>query len=84
MAVPPSAPPPVVGDLYAPSLKACRSPTNRLSAMTALSSIDPAHLLHGQLARANPDLPRQMLATFINTLTSAEADAVFGGMKITR
>src|SRR3954467_8020056 len=46
--------------------------------MTAPSSIDPAHFLHEQLAQASPDLLRQMLRTFINTLMSAEADAVCG------
>src|SRR4051812_33953527 len=46
--------------------------------MTAPSSIDPAHFLHEQLAQASPDLLRQMLMTFINTLMSAEADAVCG------
>src|SRR3712207_1961819 len=46
--------------------------------MTASSSIDPAHFLHEQLAQASPDLLRQMLTTFINTLMSAEADAVCG------
>ena len=46
--------------------------------MTAPSSIDPAHFLHEQLAQASPDLLRQMLTTFINTLMSAEADSVCG------
>ncbi len=46
--------------------------------MTAPSSIDPANFLHEQLAQASPDLMRQMLTTFINTLMSAEADAVCG------
>ena len=46
--------------------------------MTATSSIDPAHFLAEQLAQASPDLLRQMLTTFINTLMSAEADAVCG------
>ena len=46
--------------------------------MTAPSSIDPAHFLHEQLVQASPDLLRQMLTTFINTLMSAEADAVCG------
>src|SRR3954466_1744328 len=46
--------------------------------MTAPSSIDPAHFLHEQMAPASPDLLRQMLTTFINTLMSAEADAVCG------
>jgi putative transposase len=46
--------------------------------MTAPSSIDPARFLHEQLAQASPDLLRQMLTTFIDTLMSAEADAVCG------
>jgi putative transposase len=46
--------------------------------MTAPSSIDPARFLHEQLAQASPDLLREMLTTFINTLMSAEADAVCG------
>jgi transposase-like protein len=46
--------------------------------MTAPSSIDPARLLHEHLASASPDLLRSMPTTFINTLISAEADAVCG------
>ena len=46
--------------------------------MTAPSSIDPTQFLHEQLSQASPDLLRQMLTTFINTLMSAEADAVCG------
>jgi transposase-like protein len=46
--------------------------------MTAPSSIDPARFLSEQLDQASPDLLRQMLGTFINTLMSAEADAVCG------
>src|SRR3954449_10845009 len=46
--------------------------------MTVTPSIDPARLLEEQLAQASPDLLRQMLTTFINTLMSAEADAVCG------
>ncbi|GJF06453.1 hypothetical protein PSD17_54000 [Pseudonocardia sp. D17] len=46
--------------------------------MTAPSSIDPTHFLHEQLSQASPDLLRQMLTTFINTLMSADADAVCG------
>ena len=46
--------------------------------MIAPSSIDPARFLHEQLSQASPDLLRQMLTTFINTLMSAEADAVCG------
>jgi putative transposase len=47
-------------------------------AMTAPSSIDPVRFLDEQLAQASPDLLRQLLTTFINTLMSAEADAVCG------
>jgi putative transposase len=46
--------------------------------MTAPSSIDPARFLQDQLESASPDLLRSMLATFINALMSAEADAVCG------
>jgi len=46
--------------------------------MTVRSSIDPARLLEEQLAQASPDLLRELLETFINTLLSAEADAVCG------
>lgn len=46
--------------------------------MTATPSIDPARLLEEQLAQASPDLLRQMLQMFINTLLGAEADAVCG------
>ena len=46
--------------------------------MTAPSSIDPARFLHEQLASASPDLLRSMLTTFVDTLMSAEADAICG------
>ena len=46
--------------------------------MTVGPSIDPARLLEEQLAQASPDLLRELLGTFINTLLSAEADAVCG------
>jgi transposase-like protein len=46
--------------------------------MTAAPSLDPARLLHEQLEQASPDLLRQLLATFIDALMSAEADAVCG------
>ena len=39
--------------------------------MTVISSIDPARLLEEQLAQASPDLLRELLGTFINTLLSA-------------
>jgi putative transposase len=46
--------------------------------MTAPSSIDLSRFLYEHLASASPDLLRSMLRTFINTLMSAEADAVCG------
>ena len=46
--------------------------------MTVKPSIDPARLLEEQLAQASPDLLRELLTTFVNTLMSAEADAVCG------
>lgn len=46
--------------------------------MTAVPSIDPAHFLDEQLSQASPDLMRELLGTFINTLLSAQADSVCG------
>ena len=46
--------------------------------MTVNTSIDHARLLAEHLAQASPDLLRELLQTFINTLLSAEADAVCG------
>lgn len=46
--------------------------------MTAKPSIDPARLLEEQLAQASPDLLRELLQVFVNTLLSAEADGVCG------
>jgi transposase-like protein len=46
--------------------------------MTVHPSIDPARLLEEQLAQASPDLLRELLTTLVNTLMSAEADAVCG------
>jgi putative transposase len=46
--------------------------------MTVAPSIDPARFLHDHLEQASPDLLRDMLTTFINTLLSADADAVCG------
>ena len=46
--------------------------------MTVNTSIDPARLLEEQLGQASPDLLRELLGTFLNTLLSAEADAVCG------
>jgi transposase-like protein len=42
------------------------------------SSINPARFLHEHLQVASPDLLRHLLTTFINTLMSAEADALCG------
>jgi putative transposase len=46
--------------------------------VTVNPSIDPARMLEEQLEQASPDLLRQMLQVFINTLLGAEADAVCG------
>jgi transposase-like protein len=39
---------------------------------------DPTRFLHEHLAAASPDLLRTLLTTFIDTLMSAEADAICG------
>jgi putative transposase len=52
--------------------------------MTAAPSINPEQFLHEQLAQASPDLMREMLATFINALLSAQADSVRGAEYGTR
>jgi putative transposase len=50
-----------------------------ISTMTANDhSIDPVAFLTEQVERAEPDLLRSMLKTFIDALMSAEADAVCG------
>ena len=46
--------------------------------MTAPHIVDPAGLLGDALAEASPDLMRSMLQSIINTLLSADADAVVG------
>ncbi len=46
--------------------------------MTVHSSIDPARLLSEHLERAEPDVLRSMLKTFIEVLMGAEADAICG------
>ncbi len=46
--------------------------------MAAKPSIDPARMLHDQLESASPDLLRSLLTTFVDTLVSAEADAICG------
>lgn len=46
--------------------------------MTVNPSIDPARFLHDELAQASPDLLRELMGSFINTLLSAQADIVCG------
>jgi putative transposase len=46
--------------------------------MTAGPSIDPAEFLHEHLAQASPDLLRELMQGFVNTLLSADADSVCG------
>lgn len=46
--------------------------------MTAAHIIDPAGLLGEALSEASPDMMRTLLQTMINTLLSADADAVIG------
>jgi putative transposase len=46
--------------------------------MTAKPSIDPAEFLHEHLAQASPDLLRELMEGFINTLLSGDADSVCG------
>jgi transposase-like protein len=59
-------------------LETFHSPLEGDDAMTTPSSIDPTRFLDEQLDQASPDLLRAMLRTFINTLMSAEADAICG------
>jgi putative transposase len=44
--------------------------------MTANTSIDPAEFLHEHPTQASPDLLRELMQGFINTLLSADADSV--------
>ena len=46
--------------------------------MTAMPSIDPALPWAEQIDRAEPDLIRGLLKTFVQALMGAEADAVCG------
>lgn len=46
--------------------------------MTDIQRIDPSRLLGDQLAAASPDLLRNLLSTFVQTLMSAEADTACG------
>lgn len=47
-------------------------------AMTAPHIVDPAHVLGNLLTDASPDMMRQLLQGVINSLLSADADAVVG------
>src|SRR4051795_3012583 len=46
--------------------------------MTAKPSIDPAEFLHEHLSQASPDLLRELMQGFVNTLLSADADSACG------
>src|SRR4051795_11891228 len=52
--------------------------------MTAKPSIDPAEFLHEHLSQASPDLLRELMQGFVNTLLSADADSVCGASYGTR
>ena len=52
--------------------------------MTANPSIDPVRFLSEHLERAEPDLLRSMLMTFVNALMGAEADALCGAPYVRR
>jgi putative transposase len=54
------------------------NPLEKGSTMTAKSSIDPAVFLHVHLSQASPDLLRELMQSFVNTLLSADADSVCG------
>jgi transposase-like protein len=56
----------------------CKTDSKKDTTMTVTPSIDPARMLEEQLAQASPDLLRELLTVFINTLMSAEADVVCG------
>ncbi len=52
--------------------------------MTARPSIDPALPWIEQIDRAEPDLLRELLKTFVEALMGAEADAICGVAVSTR
>ena len=58
--------------------KTCESRPERDITMTANTSIDPAGFLAEHLERAEPDLLRAMVKTFVEALMGAEADALCG------
>jgi hypothetical protein len=62
-----------------PRRMACRVMIpKKIHAMTAKPSIDPALPWAEQIERAEPDLLRALLKTFVEALMGAEADAVCG------
>jgi len=59
--------------------RTCESTTEVVTTMTVnRSSIDLPALMAQHLQRAEPDLRRSMLSTFVAALMSAEADAICG------
>ncbi len=50
--------------------------------MTAKPSIDPAEFVHEHLSQASPDLLRELMQGFIDTLLSADADSVCGAATV--
>ena len=56
----------------------CQVDSREVHAMTAGPSLEPARFLHEHLNAASPDLLRNLLATFIDALMGAEADAICG------
>jgi putative transposase len=54
----------------------CENHLEEGTAMTAKPSIDPAEFLQEHLAQASPDLLRELMQGFVNTLLSADADSV--------
>jgi putative transposase len=61
-----------------PSSEPSKALSNGVITMTAPHIVDPAGLLGDALSQASPDLMRSLLQSIINTLLSADADAVVG------
>ncbi len=61
-----------------PPRRPLQSPQHRRATPLDIHRSIPARFLSEQLRSASPDLLREMLTTFINTIMSAEADAVCG------
>ena len=56
--------------------KTCEVRLKEINTMTALPSIDPALAWDEQIDRAEPDLVRHLLKTFVQALMGAEAGDV--------